>query len=167
MLQSFSYSVTTCLPRESVWRVLTKIEEWPKFSCVYRDVKWVGEEWVLGSSLIGHLNYPIPIPFRYLLKDCIAPELIRYLADSPELGFANERTIRLEEVSCGTLIRVDAYTVGEPVREIPGGSLGFLKMLTEKWFFDFAHFCDNDCLQSPNCRRLDSTAAAEQDSGKV
>jgi len=40
-------------------------------------------------------------------------------------------------------------------------------MLTEKWFFDFAHFCDNDCLQSPNCRRLDSTAAAEQDSGKV
>ena len=115
MLQSFSYSVTTCLPRESVWRVLTKIEEWP----------------------------------------------------SPELGFANERTIRLEEVSCGTLIRVDAYTVGEPVREIPGGSLGFLKMLTEKWFVDFAHFCDNDCLQSPNCRRLDSTAAAEQDSGKV
>lgn len=97
-----------------------------------------------GSCVMGHLNYPLTIPFRYVLRECTAPALIRYLADSLELGFANERTIRLEEAEGGTLIKVDAYTVGEPACDIPGGSLGFLKMLTEKWFADFARFCDEE-----------------------
>lgn len=147
MSQSFSYSVSTCLPRERVWQALTNIGNWSKFSCVYRDIKWSGEPWVVGSSLTGNLNYPIKIPFRYVLKVCRPPELIRYLAQSREVGFANERTIRIEQLGLKTLIKVDAYSVGEPAINIPGGNLGFLKMLTEKWFPDLARFCDDEALK--------------------
>ncbi len=98
----------------------------------------------MGSYLTGHINYPLSIPFRYVLRACEEPSLIRYLADSLEVGFANERTIRLEQVGGETRIQVDAYSVGSPTCDVPGGTLGFLKMLTEKWFLDFARFCDDE-----------------------
>ena len=146
MAQSFSYSVTTSLPRERVWQTLTNVENWSKFSCVYRDLEWVGSPWAIGSCVKGHLKYPLAIPFRYLLREFVAPTLIRYLADSPELGFANERTIHLEELSHKTLIAVNAFTVGSPICMIPDGSLGFLRMLTVRWFDDLAKFCDEQVL---------------------
>lgn len=47
----------------------------------------------------------------------------------------------MDELRDGTLIRVDAYIVGEP--EMLGGAPKFLQSLTSRWFDEFAHFCDD------------------------
>lgn len=137
---SFYYSVTTRLPRERVWELLTDINNWPKFSDVYSGLRWEGEPWAVGSRLVGTLHYPIEVPGHYVIKTCQPPALIKYLSRTKEAGFATERTIRLEQVDGGTAIQVDAYTVGEP--QMPGGASEFLKKLTTRWINEFAQFCD-------------------------
>lgn len=69
MAASFSYSVTTKLPRERVWSLLTNIETWTTFSDMYSDLRWEGNPWAVGSALVGQLNYPIVVSGRYVIKD--------------------------------------------------------------------------------------------------
>ncbi len=140
MAASFSYSVITKLPRPQVWDLLTDIANWPKFSDMYSDLRWLGTPWAEGSSLVGQLNYPIVVSGRYIVRKCEPPSLIRYLSQTRDAGFATERTIRLDALQDGTLIRVEAFVVGTP--EMPGGAAEFLKKLTTRWFDEFAHFCD-------------------------
>jgi hypothetical protein len=146
---SFSHSVTTKLPRDNVWSLVIDITNWPKFSDIYSDLRWEGTPWAEGSALVGQLNYPIVVSGRYVIRKCNPPRLIRYLSQTHNAGFATERTISLEELPNGTLIRVEAFVVGQP--DMPGGALAFLKSLTERWFDDLARFCDNyavDCTDS-------------------
>jgi len=138
---SFTYSVTTKLPRIRVWGLLTDITVWPKFSDMYSDLSWHGEPWAEGSLIVGTLHYPIEIYGQYVIKACEPPSLIRYLSQTRESGFATERTIRLEETAEGTRIQVYAYVVGEP--KIEGGAMEFLTKLTTRWFSEFARFCDS------------------------
>jgi uncharacterized protein YndB with AHSA1/START domain len=141
---SFSYSVTTKLPRERVWSLLTNIETWTTFSDMYSDLRWEGNPWAVGSALVGQLNYPIVVSGRYVIRTCNPPTLVRYLSQTQDAGFATERTIRLEELGNGTRIRVDAYVVGEP--EMPGGASAFLRSLTLRWFDELARFCDTHAV---------------------
>jgi uncharacterized protein YndB with AHSA1/START domain len=140
-MPAFSYSVTTRLPRGRVWSLLTDITNWPKFSDMYSDLHWDGTPWAEGSAIVGQLNYPIVVIGRYVIKKCDPPELIRYLSQTRQAGFATERTIVLEPLAGGTMIRVDAFIVGTP--QMPGGGSEFLRSLTTRWFDEFAHFCDN------------------------
>jgi hypothetical protein len=139
-MPAFSYSVTTQLSRGQVWNLLTEITNWPKFSDMYSDLHWEGTPWAEGSAIVGQLNYPIEVFGRYVIKKCDPPALIRYLSQTRRAGFATERTITLEQLVEGTMIRVDAFIVGTP--EMPGGGAEFLKSLTTKWFDEFARFCD-------------------------
>ena len=109
---------------------------------MYSDLHWDGTPWAEGSALVGQLNYPIVLSGRYVIRKCNPPVLIRYLSQTVDAGFATERTINLEELPNGTLVRVDAYVVGEP--DMPSGALTFLQSLTSRWFDEFARFCDND-----------------------
>lgn len=52
MSASFSYSVTTKVPRERVWSLLTDITNWPKFSDIYSDLHWSGTPWEIGSAIV-------------------------------------------------------------------------------------------------------------------
>lgn len=140
MPASFSYSVGTNLPRGRVWGVLTDITNWPRFSEMYSDLRWEGTPWTVGSAIVGQLNYPIVVSGRYEIRECNPPVLIRYLSQTKDAGFATERTITLEQVINGTVIRVDSYLVGSP--EIQGGGAEFLRSLTTRWFDEFARFCD-------------------------
>jgi len=108
---------------------------------MYSDLRWEGVPWAEGSALVGQLNYPIVVSGRYLIKKHDPPVLIRYLSQTRDAGFATERTITMHELLNGTLIRVEAYVVGEPV--MPGGATKFLRSLTSRWFDEFAHFCDD------------------------
>ncbi len=75
--------------------------------------------------------------------------LIRYLSQTRDAGFATERTISLEELRNGTLIRVESFVVGNP--DTPGGAPAFLKSLTLRWLDELGRFCDNhsvDCDDS-------------------
>ena len=141
MPASFSYSVATRLPRGQVWDLLTDVTNWPRFSDIYSDLHWEGEPWTAGSLLVGRINYPIVVSGQYVIRDCKPPELIRYLSQTQDAGFATERTIRLEQHAEGTRVRVDAYLVGEP--KMPGGGLEFLRGLTTRWFNEFASFCED------------------------
>jgi hypothetical protein len=76
-----------------------------------------------------------------VIKKCDPPALIRYLSQTKDAGFATERTIILEQRMPGTLIRAEAYLVGEP--QMPGVGSQFLKRLTTRWFAEFARFCDS------------------------
>ena len=138
---SFTYSVITKLPRNRVWNLFTDIKNWSKFSDMYSDLHWEGAPWAEGSALAGQLNYPIVVSGRYVIRKCDPPVLVRYLSQTQDAGFATERTITMEELPNGTLIRVEAYVVGEP--EMPGGASEFLRSLTSRWFDEFAHFCDD------------------------
>ncbi len=138
---SFSYSVITKLPRNLVWSLFTDIKNWPQFSEMYSDLRWEGSPWAEGSALVGQLNYPIVVCGKYVIRKYDPPMLIRYLSQTRDAGFATERTINMEELRNGTLIRVEAYVVGEP--EMPGGAPEFLQKLTSRWFDEFARFCDN------------------------
>jgi hypothetical protein len=140
-MPAFSYSVTTQLSRGQVWNLLTEITNWPKFSDMYSDLHWDGTPWAEGSAIVGQLNYTIEVFGRYVIKKCDPPALIRYLSQTQRAGFATERTITLEQLVEGTMIRVDAFIVGTP--EMPGGGSEFLKSLTTKWFDEFARFCDS------------------------
>lgn len=111
---SFSYSVLTKLPRNRVWGFLTDIRNWPKFSNMYSDLHWEGAPWEEGSALVGQLNYPIVVAGRHIVRKHDPPVLIRYLSQTKDAGFATERTITLEKLQNGTLIRVEAYTSENP-----------------------------------------------------
>ena len=142
MSQQFSYSTATSLPRDRVWKLLIDIEQWTKCSEIYTDLRWSGFPWVTGGCILGRLNYPTALTFRYVVQAFEPPRLIRYIAHSINAGFAAELTIRLTRLEGKTSIHVDAFTVGELTTTIPGGSLGLLKVLIERWFQDFARFCD-------------------------
>ena len=101
-MAAFSYSVVTKLPRSRVWRLLTDITNWPKFSDMYSDLRWDGTPWAEGSALVGQLNYPIVVSGRYVIKKCDPPALIRYLSQTRDTGFATERTITLEQMTEGS-----------------------------------------------------------------
>jgi hypothetical protein len=104
-MSSFSYSVLTKLPRDRVWSVLTDITNWTRFSEIYSALHWEGTPWAEGSALVGQLNYPLMVHGRYVIKKCEPPALIRYLSRTRNAGFATERTIILEQLTKGTLIR--------------------------------------------------------------
>jgi len=140
-MPAFSYSAITKLPRGRVWSLLTDIANWPKFSNIYSGLRWEGTPWAEGSSIVGQLNYPIVVSGRYVIRECNPPLLIRYLSQTEDAGFATERTIILEQRMPGTLIRAEAYLVGEP--QMHGGGSEFLRTLTTRWFDEFARFCDN------------------------
>jgi hypothetical protein len=109
---------------------------------MYSDLRWDGTPWAEGSAIVGQLNYPIVVSGRYVIKECDPPALIRYLSQTQDAGFATERTITLEQLVQGTLIRAEAFLVGEP--QMQGGGSEFLKRLTTRWFDEFARFCDNE-----------------------
>jgi len=146
MAQFFSYSVKTRLDRQAVWQLLADIQNWSSISRVYEDLGWSGEPWSIGSSITGKLKYPVAVPFQYLLRDVKPARLVRYLAHGSEIGFATEQTISFERFSNSTLIHVDAYAVGICNCSIVGGTLGFLKSLTESWFSEFARVCDDEAI---------------------
>ena len=143
MSEKFAYSVSTVLPRDRVWALFADIENWPKFSDVYHDVRWSGFPWEYGSFVLGTIHFPHPLPLRYVLETCQPGSLVSYVGYSTASGFATHRTITFEDQEGQTLIRVDSYIVGKPTFEIAGGGYGFLRMLTERWFRDFATFCDH------------------------
>lgn len=138
----FSYSVSTVLSRDGVWKLFADIENWPKFSDVYDDLEWSGVPWTRGSWVLGTIHYPHPLPLRYVIETCEPGSLISYVAFGTDAGFATHRTVRFEQQKDHTLIHVDSYIVGTPTFSVAGGSYGFLRMLTERWFQDFASFCD-------------------------
>lgn len=142
MCEQYIQSATTLLPRDRVWQLLTDIDNWVTCSNVYASLRWSGFPWQPGSCVLGQLKYPITLHFRHVLEEFRPPRLIRYIAHSTEAGFAISRTIRLEEHNGGTLITTAAYAVGIPVIDLPGGTMGFQKMLSERFFPDFANFCD-------------------------
>jgi hypothetical protein len=133
-------------PRDRVWSVLTDITNWPKFSEIYSDLRWEGTPWTEGSALVGQLNYPLMVSGRYVIKKCDPPALIHHLSRTRNAGFATERTIILEQLTKGTLIRAEAYVVGKP--EMVGGAAEFRKSPTTRWFNELARFCDNEALSS-------------------
>ena len=141
MANSFSYSVRTTLERERVWELLQDIQNWIKVSNVYNNAEWSGIPWVPGSCITGRLKYPLEISFRYVLERYEPPVMISYLAHSLEAGFATHRTVELEAIGDGTLIKIASYVVGDS--EVLDEGFAFLKALTEKWFHAFARFCDS------------------------
>jgi hypothetical protein len=143
MCPQLSYSVSTVLPRNRVWELFAEVENWPKVSDVYNELRWSGFPWTPHSCILGSIHYPHPLPLRYVVETCEPSSLVRYLAHGAMGGFATHRTIRFEQRQGRTWIEVDSYAAGEPTFAIAGGSYGFLKMLTERWFPDFAKFCDS------------------------
>ena len=90
---------------ESVWDLLTDLDNWSTCSVVYGKLEWLGEPWQCGSAIAGELTYPIEFSFNYTLKEFRPISCISYLAQSEEAGFATERTIHLEPLGSGSGLR--------------------------------------------------------------
>jgi hypothetical protein len=132
----------TRLSRERVWQLFADIKQWPGVPCIYVDLKWVGEPWRPGSRLVGEHHHPVAISFHHVIESCEPPESIRLVAHGTETGFATGRTINLEQLNHGTLVRIDSYTIGEAVIQLPEGVQGFIRDITMRFWDAFAHFCD-------------------------
>jgi len=143
MCRHLSYSVSTVLPCDRVWELFAEIQNWPKVSNVYNHLRWSGFPWTTNSCILGSICYPHPLPLRYVMEKCEPGSHISYVAHGIDGGFATHRAIRFEQRERRTWIQVTSYAAGEPSFAIAGGSYGFLKMLTERWFPDFARFCDS------------------------
>jgi hypothetical protein len=147
MPETFAFATYTVADPQHVWRLLADLESWSKCSFVYENLHWEGEPWVCGSVIRGRISFPHALEFRYDLRAVQPATLIRYLASSPAASFATERTIQLQTLAGGTCINVHALEIEHPEFAIVGGSLGFSKLLTERWFREFAAFCDSESLR--------------------
>src|ERR1700687_3907983 len=114
MCRQLSYSVSTDLSRDCVWELFAEIQNWPKVSDVYDDLRWSGFPWTPQSSILGSIHYPHPLPLRYVIEKCKSGLFVRNLAHTTEGGFATHRTIRFEQRQGRTWIDVDSYAAGEP-----------------------------------------------------
>jgi len=158
--QHFSYSVSTVLSRDRVWAIFSDIENWPKFSDVYSNLRWSGVPWKSGSSLLGTLRFTRAMPVNYLLETCRSGSFLRYVGYSKEAGFASHRTVRFEQQQGRTMIVVDCYIVGTPTFAVAGGAYGFLRTLTETWFRDFAALCDTQAESNVELEHRDTKSLA-------
>jgi hypothetical protein len=154
MCQHFSYSVSTVLSRDRVWKLFADIANWTKFADVYDTIKWSGSPWTTGSALLGSIHYPQPLSFRYVVETCEPASRLTYVAQSTVAGFATHRSIRFDELHERTWIQVDSFIVGEPRFAVTSGGYGFLKLLTERWFEGFALFCDKQAVTGAQVLRF-------------
>jgi hypothetical protein len=143
MSDRFYYSVVTRLARDRVWQLFADITNWHRISGIYDDLKWVGKPWLPGSRIVGEHHDPVAVKFHYVVESCVPPESVRLVAHGTETGFATGRTINLEQLDYGTLMKVDSYTVGEPVIRLPDGVQGFIRNITVRHWNAFACFCDS------------------------
>lgn len=156
MCERFIYDVKTSLPRKLVWGLFSDIDNWPKLADLYQVARWSGFPWTPDSCIMGQIIYPSALPFRYVIEECEPGLRVSYLAHSAEAGFATHRTIQFQQQRDHTLIKTIAYGVGEPRIEIPGGTLGFIKLLTERWFPAFAAYCDQHVYSTDKCSGVDA-----------
>jgi hypothetical protein len=85
MCQQVLCSVSTVLPRDRVWELFAEIENWPKVSDVYNDLRWSGFPWTPHSCILGTIHYPCQLPLRYVVEKCEPGSLISYLAHGTDL----------------------------------------------------------------------------------
>jgi hypothetical protein len=135
------YSVSTVLDRNRVWSAFADIENWSKFSPIYSNLRWSGFPWQFGSSILGTIAYPRELTVRYALEHCDPAIRVSYIGHSSLAGFASHREIRfVDSEDGGTTLRVSYYVAGN------GNALGdgqsFVKTLLERWFREFAEYCD-------------------------
>ena len=142
MCEQFTMSIRSVLPRDRVWENLIDIDLWPKVSNVYADLQWHGPAWMRGSCIVGSILNPIDLNVRYVIERCERPYEIAFVGHSSAGGFATHRTIRLEQTAITTLLKVDAYGLGIPGVDLPGGVMGFLRAVIQPWFRGFAQYCD-------------------------
>jgi hypothetical protein len=98
MCRQLSYSVSTVLPRDRAWELFAEIENWPKISDVYNDLRWSGFPWTRHSCILGSIRYPHPLPLRYVIEKCEPASIIRYVAHGIE-GAHGLKSIRMLQVS--------------------------------------------------------------------
>jgi hypothetical protein len=147
--QQFLYSVSTVLPCRSVWLLFADLENWPKFSKLYDNLRWSGDPWSRGSSVLGTLHFPHSMQIRYLLETCDPGRVVSYKGYSIDAGIATHRIVRFDQLRGRTVISVDSYIVGTPRFAFAEGSIGFLQSMVERWFREFAAYCDRCAESSP------------------
>jgi hypothetical protein len=87
--------------------VFAEIENWPKVSDVYSDLRWSGFPWTAQSCILGSIHYPHPLPLRYVMEKC-EPSCWSAIWHMAEGGFATHRNIRFERGQGRTWVEVDA-----------------------------------------------------------
>ena len=153
MDESVLHRVETRLPLEEVWKIFMDISNWAAFSGFYKTLRWFGPAWAPGSRIIGSLREP-RLHFHYYLESLAEFERISYIAHGIEAGFATHRTIRFKRHKSHTAVEVLAYSLGNPVCQIPEKDMELIRQLIIRWFDGFASFCEAHAAQS-GCR-LDS-----------
>jgi hypothetical protein len=132
MSSLLSYSVSTTLQRDRVWLAFSDIENWPQFSTLYSNLRWVGFPWLSGSSILGKIA-PHELTVRYVVEQCDPGRHVSYIGHSTEAGFASHRDIQLvDSESEGTTIQVSYYLAG--CGHVLDSGQNFVKTLLECWF---------------------------------
>lgn len=149
MSQTFSRAVATSLLQDRVWELFGDIQNWKRCSSLYQDLRWYGQPWAVGSSISAQLVYPISIGLRYVIRRYEPKIRVHYLAHGMSAGFATERRVEFQPTGSGTLIRIESYGIGN-VPSFSGGMPEFLRSVCNRFFEDFARFCDEvDVAERP------------------
>jgi hypothetical protein len=145
MTHVVEYAISVNVCQDLAWNLFTDVASWTKISDIYQQVEWQTEPWLAGSTLAVRVRRPYPFVSRYLIRECVKPHRIRYVAYGSDLGFAAERTTTFVAVNGGTEIQTRGLFISLPVVAIPGTAAEFANEFTVRFYDAFREYCD--CYQ--------------------
>lgn len=75
-------TVAECTPQD-VWAAFCHVENWPTWSSVLSDTRWIeGEPWIPGSRFHMQILQPVPVTFRPEVLECSPPNRVHWTGGS-------------------------------------------------------------------------------------
>ncbi len=123
------FAVEIKAPVELVFERFSRIENWPAWSSVYRDVAWDSKAaWEVGAAFTATLNPPFDMHLRYVVVDHIPKRRVGWLVYGA--GPVIERWVFFQPMRRKTLIRTVATHVGPATESLSAKSSESLQQFT-------------------------------------
>jgi hypothetical protein len=135
------YVVFTKADPELAWRIFSNVDSWPKFCPLYRNIRWQGAPWTVGSRLHLELQEPVSAIVDRALTVCMPPHHISWI--SHVRGYTMEQWVSLDPTAGGgTRISTWIEVTGAGVSRDRELDLQELKSVVCTWFDNFSLECD-------------------------
>lgn len=135
------YVVFTKADPELAWRVFSDVDSWPKFCPLYRDIRWVGAPWTVGSRLHLEIREPVNAIVDRALTVCMPPHHISWI--SHVRGYTMEQWVSLDpSPGGGTRVSTWIEVTGASISRDRELDLQELKAVVSTWFDNFSLECD-------------------------
>lgn len=135
------YVVFTKAHPQLAWRIFSDVDLWPKFCPLYREIRWQGAPWSVGSRLHIEVREPINAIVDRALTVCMPPHHISWI--SHVRGYTMEQWVSLDPApGGGTRVSTWIEVTGAGISRDKEFDLQQLKSVVSTWFDNFSQECD-------------------------